>query len=123
MQLEIHRREGHRRFLRERAECRAGAIKQRQHRRLPDLLRPGGELRVGLSGPHYPGRFPSDLQEHYAIRPQHFLMGVYRAIPSGELQQQADDERHAEERTRPEEAVPGENAAAASPPKGAGAVC
>ena len=69
VQLELHRRDGHRHFLPECAECRPGAIKQRPHRRLPELLRPGGELSVDLSGPHFPGRFPSDLQEFYAVRP------------------------------------------------------
>ena len=82
------------------------------------MLRPGGELSVDLSGPHDPGRFPSDLQEHNAIRPQYFATGVYRTISSGELQQREDNERHAEQCVRPEEAVPGENAAAASPRKG-----
>ena len=41
VQLEAHRRSGHRTFMRECPDCRQGGIRQRQHRRLPPQARPG----------------------------------------------------------------------------------
>ena len=85
LELEQHRRNGHPTVRAACPECRAGGIRQRPHRRLPDRLRPGGDLSIDMSGPHLPGRWPSDALEAQARRAQHFIIGYFRCYTEEEL--------------------------------------
>ena len=76
-ELAKHRREGHVNFLKECPECREGRAKRRPHRRQQPHERPGGELSLDLSGPHWPARWPSDAAELWPKRPQYFMIGVF----------------------------------------------
>ena len=50
LELLAHKRNGHIPFMKECPDCRAGAIKQRAHRRVSDGGLPGGELSIDISG-------------------------------------------------------------------------
>ena len=81
-------------------ECRLGAIRRRARRRQPESARPGGELSVDLSGPHVPGRWPSDSAEHYAKRAVYFMVGSYRVFTDTEAQQSGQDAEFARKKAR-----------------------
>mgnify|MGYP001233448546 CR=1 FL=1 len=82
-ELEEHRRGGRFKFMPERPECREGAIRQRPHRRQVDGDRPGGELSIDVSGPHVPGRFPTDASGAWPRRAQYMLIASYRVFNQG----------------------------------------
>ena len=81
-------------------ECRLGAMRRRAHRRQPEAARPGGELSMDLSGPHVPGRWPSDSPEHYCKRAQYFLVASYRVFTDGEQNKSKADADFAKKKAR-----------------------
>ena len=78
-ELAEHKKGGHRKFMPECSECRLGAVKRRAHRRQPDAAKPGGEVSMDLSGPHLPGRWPTDSPEKYSRRAQYVLVASCRS--------------------------------------------
>ena len=89
LELEQHRRDGHRNFPKECPECRSGMIRQRAHRRQEQHYRPGGELSVDISGPQFPGRMPTDAPEQWARRAQYFVLASYAVFSPAERDEQA----------------------------------
>ena len=85
LELEQHRRQGHPHFRAECPECRSGALRSRAHRRRVETDRPGGELSLDISGPHLPGRWPSDTMESWGKRAQYFLIGALKVFTHTEL--------------------------------------
>ena len=77
-ELRHHEREGHLHFRPDCPGCRHASARSRPRRRLPETLRPGGELSVDISGPHTSGRWPSDAQESYSKRAMYFLVGALK---------------------------------------------
>ena len=99
-ELAEHKANGHKHFTKECEESRLGAIRRRAHRRQPETARPGGELSMDLSGPHVPGRWPSDSPEHYAKRAQYFLIASYRVFTDGEMFKSKEDAEYARKKAR-----------------------
>ena len=81
-------------------ECRLGAIRRRAHRRQPEATKPGGELSVDLSGPHLPGRWPSDSPESVSRRAQYFLVASYRVFTDVEVAEAQGNEAFAKKKAR-----------------------
>mgnify|MGYP001267317898 CR=1 FL=1 len=96
LELEQHRRQGHPHFRAECPECRSGALRSRAHRRRVETDRPGGELSLDISGPHLPGRWPSDTPESWGKRAQYFLIAAYCGFSPVENAKRQSDEAFAE---------------------------
>ena len=84
LELEENRRQGRRHFSAECPERRHGGLRSRAHRRQREVDRPGGELSLDISGPHMPGRWPSDTPESWGKRAQYFLIASYRVFTDDE---------------------------------------
>ena len=67
----------------------------RPHRRQGAGLRPGGDLSIDISGPHVPGRWPSDAPEAQPRRAQYFLLAAFKSYDEEELEQRAKNEAFA----------------------------
>ena len=76
---------GHPQFLASCDESCAASGRMRPHWKLDPDTRPDGELSVDISGPHTPGRWPTDLPEALPKRARYFLMAAYQVITQEEL--------------------------------------
>ena len=116
--LQQHRKEGRVSFLAACPECRAGALRQRAHRRQAQHLRPGGDLRVDLSGPHVPGRWPSGLADARSKRALCFMLGAFQVYSSDDLDERIANEAFAEHGSRTAPHGKSDDAVRAAPPMG-----
>ena len=93
-ELQAHREGGHQRYSPQCPECVRAKPRQRAHYRRDPTSKPGGELSVDISGPHCPGRWPTDAVKHRDLRAKYWLVGVYTYFTEEELlkKKQMEDE-------------------------------
>ena len=84
-ELQAHRAAGHPTYSAQCPECRKANSRQRPHYRLDPSTRGGGELSVDVSGPHGPGRWPSDVVGDRKKVAKFWIAAAYQYFDEKEL--------------------------------------